>query len=452
MKFALIASVVGAAYGEVVPGIVEPSAHMCIEAMNFGKIMFESFGNVSSFEHTEFDRDALWGQGPIPGQATPFPDMSVRTLFMPTEVVDFTVDRVPALKKSILKRTTVFQTIKEVMDQQQELYHNYNLNFDNSILFVPEWMEYFKDNQKVVLEKFPGAISVAANIFHVPKGKVPFGVHNSEHASTANLRPSWPYWQRLANYETNQHVSFHTAIEDQLTIEDQPLVIYDKSPPFVSNIGYMVRAVRNSPIVDQTKIDVALSALASGQTPYMQPASNYITCQYLAHTYCPSSNELGDAVWWPLKAGQALFFDNFVFHGASTLGKAKKDRFTVDMRVTNYRLNSCNSSVYYHQNPVVSAMFRRSKDCISKIFGYESYKHLLTVMYDEHVAEQCAHTPMFYFAVNPVNLDDGFVDGHLYITPKAIQNHVKFAAAYFGNDDFTMPDEAKQCISAEVNA
>ena len=297
------------------------------------------------------------------------------------------------------------------------------------------------------MKKFPRAVSVAANIFHVPKGATPFGVHNSEHASTAVFRNSWPYWMRLADQSGNQHVSFHTAIEDQLTIDDEPLVVYEDVPAQVSNIGHMLQYMKHATsFVDKDRIDEALSAISSGFLPILQPAANYITTQFLGAKYCPTSNKEGNGYWWPLKAGQALFFDNFIFHGASTVGKALKDRFTMDMRVTTYKLNSCDSSTYYHQNPVISASFRKSKDCISKIFGYTSYEHLLTVMYDAEVAKQCAHTPMFYFAVNPQNLDEGYVDGHLYFTPAALAKHVAFAKDYFGNDDFKMPALARQCI------
>jgi len=446
---ALLGAVAAVARGAGTPGVVEPRCHMCLESVKFGEIMYNSFAGKKSFQRESWDWDNVLGQGPLPGHNVSFPDMSISTLHMPTEVVDFKMARVEEVKAAVLKRTKVFQEIKDVMAQQQELYHNYNLNFDNSILFVPQWIEFFKDNQKTVMEKFPRAISVAANVFHVPKGAVPFGVHNSEHASTAILRPSFKYWERLHDREGNQHISFHTAVEDQPTVEDEPLIMYENTAAQVSNIGYMLRQMNNWNQVDRKRVDEALSAINSGDISIQQSASNYITCQYLQFKYCPISDSRGDGFWWPLKAGQALFFDNFRFHGAATLGPARKDRFTLDMRVTSYQLNSCNSSVYYHQNPLVSNSFRKSKDCISKIFGYSGYHHLLTVMFNEEIATACADTPMFYFAVNPRNLDEGYVDEHLYFTPKAIENHVKFASNYFQNDNFKMPQLAKDCI-AEV--
>jgi len=335
---------------------------------------------------------------------------------------------------------------------QSELYHNYNLNFDNSILFVPEWMEFMQENWKTVVDIFPQTVSVAANIFHVAPGQVPFGVHNAEHASTAILRNNFQYWNRLLNQTSNQHVSFHTAIDDQLTVDDQPLVIYENLPAQVANIGYMVRDLQSSSTVDKDRINAALSALASKVMAVSQPASNYITTQWLLHKYCPISNPLGDGYWWPLKAGQALHFDNFVFHGASSLGKARKDRFTMDMRVTTYYLNSCNSSMYYFQNPAVNSMFKRGKECIAKIFGYKSYYHLLEVMFSTKLADACADTPLFYFAINPHDMNADFDGEHLFFTIDAMKKHRAFAKDYFENDDFVMPEAARECIMTDVGS
>jgi hypothetical protein len=161
--------------------------------------------------------------------------------------------------------------IKNMMGHQDvELYNNYNLNFDNSLLFMPEWMEFYQDNQKLVLDTFPWAASVTANVFQVPKGGVAFGVHNAEHGATAILRPIWAYWERVSKSDHNQHVSFHTALDDQLTEDSQPLVIYEKSPPSVSNIGFMLRAMEGNPTIDKVRVDVALSAINSGLKSVMQ--------------------------------------------------------------------------------------------------------------------------------------------------------------------------------------
>lgn len=448
MKSAVAASVIAFAHAiPPTPGIVEPSTHVCIEGQTFGTAMWENFGD-KEFPRQEWNWDEISGHGPFPGAF--FPDMRVRTAKMGTSVVDFKIGDTSLMKKSILKRTEVFKEIKNIMAQQSELYHNYNLNFDNSILFVPEWMEFMEANRKTVIEIVPDCVSVAANVFHVAPGQKPFGVHNAEHAATAIMRNSFTYWSRLLNETANRHVSFHTAIDDQLTIDDQPLIIYENLPAQVANIGYMVRDLKSSSTVDKDRINAALSAVASKKMSIMQPASNYITTQWLLNRYCPISNPDGDGYWWPLKAGQALHFDNFVFHGASSLGKARNDRFTMDMRVTSYYLNSCNSSMYYFQNPQVNSMFKRGKECISKIFGYDSYYHLLETMFNKKVADACANTPLFYFAINPHDMNQDFDGEHLFFTIDAMKKHKAFAKEYFENDEFVMPEAARECIASDV--
>lgn len=427
------------------PGIPEPSTHICLEAMNFAEIMYSVFANTTYTKKT-YDWNEVWGQGPLGKER--FPDMSIKTSTYKTEVVDFTVEKIPEIKKAILKRTQVFQVIKDAFKLQQEMYSNFNLNFDNSILFIPEWLEWYETNADKVLEAFPQAVSVAANIFHVPKGKRPFGVHNSEHGASTVLRQSWEYWQRVAKQDGPQHVSFHTAIDDQLTIEDQPLIVYENVPAQASNIGYMLRYMKDNPMVDVKRIDEALSAIESGYVPIVQPALNVITCFFLMTKYCPASKheEEGMGYWWPLKSGQSLHFNNYVFHGGSTLGPAKKDRFTMDMRVTTYHLNACSNDTYYHSNPVVRASFKQSKDCISMIFGYDNYYHLLETMYNKEIAALCSDAPMFYFATYPQDTSKDLVDGHLYITPTALKKHRAFAKAYFENDQFVMPPKALACL------
>ena len=432
------------------PGIPVPHTHVCLEAMNFGNNMYKMFRNAS-FERKTYDWEDVWGQGPIGKER--FPDMSIKMSKYATEVVDFTVSGVEEIKKLVQKRTRVFQTIKDIFDKQEEMYSNFNLNFDNSILFIPQWLDWYMENEHVVLDRFPQAVSVAANIFHVPKGKVPFGVHNSEHGASTVLRQSWPYWQRVTQQDGPQHVSFHTAIEDQLVPEDQPLVIYENIPAQASNIGYMLRSMKGNHMVDVKRVDEALSAIASNYVPIIQPALNLITCNFLISKYCPASahEEEGMGYYWPLKAGQSLHFNNYVFHGASTLGPAKKDRYTLDMRVTTYHLNACSNETYYHSNPVVRASFKIAKDCISMIFGYEDYEHLLTVMFNSEIAALCSDAPMFYFATYPsdTSKDLVYADGvpHLYITPNALNNHKKFAADYFSSPDFTMPEKARKCMA-----
>lgn len=129
------------------------------------------------------------------------------------------------------------------------------------------------------------------------------------------------------------------------------------------------------------------------------------------------------------------------------LGPAKKDRFTLDMRVTDYLLNSCDPAAYYHQNPKVTADFRYSKNCIAMIFGYDSYHHALSVMFTPEIADKCAHTPLFYFTVHAKNVDIDFEDNFLYFTPKALANHKKFAKSYFdAKDNYTIPEKARKCI------
>ena len=232
------------------------------------------------------------------------------------------------------------------------------------------------------------------------------------------------------------------------------LIIYDNTPAQASNIGFMVQAMRDDPMVDKDRVNEALSAIASNQIPIIQPALNVITANYLIHNYCPVSKHEheGAGVWWPLKSGQALHFNNYVFHGASTLGPAKRDRFTFDMRVTTYHLNACNSSTYYHSNPVVRASFKNSKDCISKIFGYNHYHHLLEVMFDLEIADKCSDAPMFYFALYPQDTTRDYVEvdgvGHLYITKKALENHLAFEGTkkYFEDPNWKFPEAAKLCM------
>ena len=102
-------------------------------------------------------------------------------------------------------------------------------------------------------------------------------------------------------------------------------------------------------------------------------------------------------------------------------------------------------------SPVVRASFKIAKDCISMIFGYEDYEHLLTVMFNSEIAALCSDAPMFYFATYPsdTSKDLVYADGvpHLYITPNALNNHKKFAADYFSSTDFTMPEKARKCMA-----
>lgn len=255
-------------------------------------------------------------------------------------------------------------------------YALYSLEFENAILFSPSSFDFYEANVDKIEEYFPDAGGVQLNAFSVAANASAYGVHNAR---------SWAVGQPYIcdrdippdSYDclfADKQMSLHTALED-VSYGHQPLIVYEDADPEVPSTTYMIRRLLESE-TNETRAELYstaqyLDVVQECVGHDFLTTTQYIFARYIESKYC-SRPYRTPGVWWNIKAGQALFFNNYQPHGDGTLPLSDRDRFTVDLRIfSKDRFPQPGSAVSFWLKQMNRVQM--VKDCIVKILGYEGH-------------------------------------------------------------------------------
>ena len=100
--------------------------------------------------------------------------------------------------------------------------------------------EWYKLNERTVEKSFGGNLGgIQLNAFTVAANETAYGVHNARSVFVGcNYECTDPYHNCMV---AMKQISFHTALED-VSFDNQPLVIYEDAVPEVPTPHYMVRS------------------------------------------------------------------------------------------------------------------------------------------------------------------------------------------------------------------
>ncbi len=216
-------------------------------------------------------------------------------------------------------------------------------------------------NLDIIEALMPDLGGAVLNAFSVHKGRSAYGAHNARpwmagfrqfclnaepvgiphlnqdltQSQNQNPTPSPTHPPSKCNFPHQQN-SLHAALED-VSYDHQPLVIFEDAEPEVPSTLYMNSRLDEA-LTDPQDRKALYAARASSEYPDATTEMNVMTgtqfsfAKYLEIKYC-SRPWRTKGVWWALKAGQALFFNNYMPHGDSTLPKDdRRSRYSVDLR------------------------------------------------------------------------------------------------------------------------
>lgn len=262
-------------------------------------------------------------------------------------------------------------------------YSPVSLEFENACLFLPSAVRFYKMNKDTVREHMPEVNTVTVNAFCVPAQKHAFGFHNAGGVGIELedfAKKGWAF--------PKQHWSFHTALTPT-PLNRQPLCIWDDLPAECANLAFYYEQLRSFDMTDEERdsIDKCYYLCAANKiTGFdVSGARGYLQCKYYEKAYA-SPEKHNSGYYWDLKPGEAVFFDNYKFHGDSRLPLSEHDRVTIDLR--------CYSKVKYPPGmmsglDMLQGEHRKKKikdkhnalDIVLRAVGYRDIDEFLTLIY-----------------------------------------------------------------------
>jgi hypothetical protein len=228
--------------------------------------------------------------------------------------------------------------VKEVEDKLLNIsrtaaglgYTPVSLEFDNAVIFQPSCIEFMQLNRDLVHRHFPEIHTCMCNAFMTDSKSPPYGLHQS---TAIGYEFQWLF--RRGWLYPEMHKSFHTAILPT-NLTSSPFSIFDGVLPQVRNVHFLYHALTRISLSErETRL---VKGVHTAFTQDLVPINNvrlitdYLYAKYMAFISCPPLFYGGNATYWNLEPGEALYFNNYRAHSDQGLGSFEHPRITMDLR------------------------------------------------------------------------------------------------------------------------
>lgn len=283
-----------------------------------------------------------------------------------------------------LRRELKFKNIiSKVFPPVVGTYSPISLQFENSPLFLPSVVEFYRDNLDTVRQYMPDFHICTVNSFVVAPRKRAFGVHNAGSVGLeipSFAKNGWGY--------PKKHWSFHTALT-RTSLDRQPFCVFDDAKPECPNLAFLYDQLQSYDLTSEEREQIDkfyYICMTRMVTTYdVTGARNFLMCKYFEKTYGAPENH-SPGYYWDIQPGQAVFFDNYQPHGDSTLPISDHERMTIDLR--------CYTKVEYPDGITSGVDLlagdvregrikakRNALDCILRVVGYRDIDEFLELIY-----------------------------------------------------------------------
>lgn len=262
-------------------------------------------------------------------------------------------------------------------------YSPVSLQFENSPLFLPSIVEFYRSNLDTVQEYMPDVNNTTVNSFVVPANKRAFGVHNA-----GGVGFEIPSFAKNGWAFPKKHWSFHTALTPT-SLDRQPFCVFDDAVPECPNLTFLYDRLQSFDLTNEEREQIDkfyYICMSHTVTAFdVTGARIYLLCKYFEKIYAAPDKQ-SPGYYWDLKPGQAVFFDNYQPHGDSTLPLSSHERMTIDLR--------CYTKVEYPDGMKSGVdllegadLERRVKakrnalDCILRVVGYRDIDEFMELIY-----------------------------------------------------------------------
>jgi len=288
-----------------------------------------------------------------------------------------------SLAENLRRELKYKNIISKVLPPVVGTYSPISLQFENSPLFLPSVVEFYKVNLDTVKEYMPDLHNCTVNSFVVPPKKHAFGVHNAGSVGfeiPSFAKNGWGY--------PKKHWSFHTTLT-RTSLDRQPFCVFDDAVPECPNLAYIYDKLQSFDLTNEERDQIDrfyYICMARMVTTYdVTGARNFLMCKYFEKNYA-SSEKQSPGYYWDLQPGQAVFFDNYQPHGDSTLPLSDYERMTIDLRCyskVEYP-DGMKSGVDLLEGEVLDRRVkakRNALDAILRVVGYRDIDEFLELIY-----------------------------------------------------------------------
>lgn len=281
--------------------------------------------------------------------------------------LDMSPALIEQLKSDLTRLNALDRQLKGIQQSQGKTnlsqYNPLSLYFENALLFSRGMFEHWHANKKTVFQNVDDLSGVQANLFGVPAGSEPYGLHNAG--------SNWDELKLTHNKDGcfSKQVSFHCTLSP-VTERNNPFVLFDDACPVRPTFLASMRDLNASTVSEETlQIVKAIVHMVTTRSKDSVTAMQFMATIHLGEMYSaipwPSYG-----YYWKTDPGEAVFFNNALPHGYNKMNNAE-GRMTADFRVFSGIKNS--PSKLFNNILVNSPFFRQineAKDCIAAILGF----------------------------------------------------------------------------------
>lgn len=357
-------------------------------------------------------------------------DKTVSAQRMETKIVPMHLVDIDGIRNEGLKKHTLVEALENSKDQYNiplgEV-DTFSLKNYLVFLFFPKHTQAIYDNFKIIKHYMPEVDSCVINSFIVKAGTHAYGVH---HAADGIVDE---------NFNINRvHKSFHTVLQDT-PYQSQPLVIFEGLNNQMSSLLNMYEVAVDGAIPEKKSLlDKALiAATFPKDTSDVFVGKDYLIAAYYEKESCENINNPKYFGYFAnLKAGEALFFDNYRLHGASSLPISSSDRVALDYRCfKNLPVDDNNQAMMVDSG--VSSFAKqlpKAAACWYKIFPNQSEEMM-----------QMLQSPSGIYNLTLIKIDE-----QEPINP-ILKRHFEDNEEFFQQEIWHLSKEVLECIADELN-
>lgn len=352
------------------------------------------------------------------------------------------------LEEKLRYELTCKNIISKVFPPIVGTYSPISLQFENSPLFLPSIVEFYRDNLDIVREYMPDLHNCTVNSFVVAPNKRAFGVHNAGGVGfeiPSFAKNGWGY--------PKKHWSFHTTLT-RTSLDRQPFCVFDDAVPECPNLAYVYDQLQSFELTSEEReqIDkfyyICMSRMVTAFD--VTGARNYLMCKYFENIYATQEKlSQSSGYYWDLQPGQAVFFDNYQPHADSTLPLSNHERMTIDLR--------CYSKVEYPdgmksgvdllegaaRDARIKAK-RNALDAILRVLGYQDIDEFLELIYGRN------HKEIDIFDMTTDPQFGVYNRGEHYLLDQNLEPHFERINKLYdqieSDGDFTIPKKQQDAI------